>query len=129
TNNKRIVLTHRPIGVVAVIAPYNFPTDISSIAIAHALAAGNTVVWKPSEFAPRACAMVAALASEAGIPDGVINVVQGMGDVGAALVTDDDVDGIFFTGSTKTGKAIPSQAGLKKMLLELGGDGPQIVLA
>lgn len=128
-NNKRIVLTHRPIGVVAVIAPYNFPTDISSIAIAHALAAGNTVVWKPSEFAPRACAMVAALASEAGIPDGVINVVQGMGDVGAALVADDDVDGIFFTGSTKTGKAIHQQAGLKKMLLELGGDGPQIVLA
>lgn len=129
TNNKRIVLTHRPIGVVAVIAPYNFPTDISSIAIAHALAAGNSVVWKPSEFAPRACAMVAELAAEAGIPDGVLNVVQGMGDVGAALVTNDDVDGIFFTGSTKTGQAIHEQAGLKKMLLELGGDGPQIVLA
>ena len=129
TNNKRIVLTHRPIGVVAVIAPYNFPTDISSIAIAHALAAGNTVVWKPSEFAPRACAMVAELASEAGIPDGVLNVVQGMGDVGAALVTSDDVNGIFFTGSTKTGQEIHAKAGLKKMLLELGGDGPQIVLA
>lgn len=129
TNNKRIVLTHRPIGVVAVIAPYNFPTDISSIAIAHALAAGNSVVWKPSEFAPRACAMVAALAAEAGIPDGVINVVQGMGDVGEALVTHDDVDGIFFTGSTRTGEKIASQAGLKKLLLELGGDGPQIVLA
>jgi len=129
SNNKRLVLTHRPIGVVAVIAPYNFPTDISSIAIAHALAAGNTVVWKPSEYAPRACAMVAALAEEAGVPPGVINVVQGFGDIGAALVDSDDVDGIFFTGSTATGKAIAAKAGLKKLLLELGGDGPQIVLA
>jgi succinate-semialdehyde dehydrogenase/glutarate-semialdehyde dehydrogenase len=129
SNNKRLVLTHRPIGVVAVIAPYNFPTDISSIAIAHALAAGNAVVWKPSEYAPRACSMVAALAEEAGIPPGVINVVQGFGDIGSALVEHDDVDGIFFTGSTATGKVIASKAGLKKLLLELGGDGPQIVLA
>jgi succinate-semialdehyde dehydrogenase/glutarate-semialdehyde dehydrogenase len=129
SNNKRLVLTHRPIGVVAVIAPYNFPTDISSIAIAHAVAAGNTVVWKPSEYSPRSCAMVAALAEEAGFPPGVINVVQGLGDVGATLVDHEDVDGIFFTGSTATGKAIAAKAGLKKLLLELGGDGPQIVLA
>lgn len=129
TNNKRLVLTHRPIGVVAVIAPYNFPTDISSIAIAHALAAGNTVVWKPSEYAPRACAMVAELAEEAGVPAGVINLVQGLGDAGAALVESDVVDGIFFTGSTATGMKIAAKAGLKKLLLELGGDGPQIVLA
>jgi succinate-semialdehyde dehydrogenase / glutarate-semialdehyde dehydrogenase len=129
TNNKRLVLTHRPIGVVAVIAPYNFPTDISSIAIAHALAAGDTVVWKPSEYAARACAMVAELAEEAGVPAGVINLVQGLGDVGAALVEHDGVDGIFFTGSTATGLKIAERAGVKKMLLELGGDGPQIVLA
>lgn len=129
SNNKRLVLTHRPIGVVGVIAPYNFPTDISSIAIAHAVAAGNTVVWKPSEYAPRACAMVAALAEEAGFLPGVLNVVQGRGDIGTALVVHDAVDGIFFTGSTATGKAIASKAGLKKLLLELGGDGPQIVLA
>lgn len=129
STNKRLVLTQRPIGVVAVIAPYNFPTDISSIAIAHALASGNTVVWKPSEYAPRACAMVAALAEEAGFPPGVLNLVQGLGDVGAALVEHDDVDGIFFTGSTATGTRIAANAGLKKLLLELGGDGPQIVLA
>lgn len=129
TNNKRLVLTHRPIGVVAVIAPYNFPTDISSIAIAHALAAGDTVVWKPSEYAPRACAMVAELAEQAGVPAGVVNVVQGLGDVGAALVEHDDVDGIFFTGSTATGLKIAERAGVKKLLLEMGGDGPQIVLA
>jgi succinate-semialdehyde dehydrogenase/glutarate-semialdehyde dehydrogenase len=128
TTNKRLVLSHRPIGVVAVIAPYNFPTDISSIAIAHALAAGDTVVWKPSEYAPRACAMVAALAEEAGVPPGVLNLVQGLGDVGAALV-ESDVDGIFFTGSTATGMKIAEKARLKKLLLELGGDGPQIVLA
>lgn len=129
TNNKRLVLNHRPIGVIAVIAPYNFPTDISSIAVAHALAAGNTVVWKPSEYAPRACAMVAELAEQAGVPAGVLNLVQGLGDAGAALVDSDDVDGIFFTGSTATGMKIAEKAGLKKLLLELGGDGPQIVLA
>ena len=55
TNNKRIVLTHRPLGVVGVITPYNFPTDIASIALAHIIAAGNTVVWKPSEYAPISC--------------------------------------------------------------------------
>jgi succinate-semialdehyde dehydrogenase/glutarate-semialdehyde dehydrogenase len=128
TQNKRLVLTHRPLGVVGVITPYNFPTDISSIALAHIIAAGNTAVWKPSEYAPTSCAMVAELFAEAGLPDGVINVVQGLGDVGAAIVDHDDVDGIFFTGSTATGKHIAATAGLKRMLLELGGDGPQIVM-
>lgn len=127
--NKRLLLTHRPIGVVAVITPYNFPTDISSIAIAHAIAAGNTVVWKPSEWAATSCAMLADLFSEAGVPPGVLNVVQGYGELGAALVAHDDVDGIFFTGSTATGERIARAAGLKRQLLELGGDGPQIVLA
>lgn len=129
SNNKRLVLTHRPIGVVTVITPYNFPTDIASIAIAHAIAAGNTVVWKPSEFAPISCAMLASLFAQAGVPPGVVNVVQGYGDVGAALVAHDDVDGVFFTGSTATGEKIAHSAGLKRQLLELGGDGPQIVLA
>ena len=87
TNNKRLVMTHRPLGVVVAITPYNFPTDISSIAIAHIIAAGNTAVWKPSEFSPTCCAMVAQVFEEAGLPPGVVNVVQGFGDVGAALVT------------------------------------------
>ena len=86
TNNKRLVMTHRPLGVVGAITPYNFPTDISSIALAHIIAAGNTAVWKPSEFSPTCCAMVAELFGEAGLPPGVVNVVQGFGDVGAALV-------------------------------------------
>lgn len=129
SNNKRLVLTHRPVGVVAVITPYNFPTDIASIAIAHAIAAGNTVVWKPSEWAATACAKLAALFAEAGFPPGVVNLIQGYGDVGAALVGHEDVDCVFFTGSTATGEKIRATAGLKKQLLELGGDGPQIVLA
>ena len=128
-NNKRLIMSHRPVGVVAVITPYNFPTDIASIAIAHAIASGNTVVWKPSEYAATSCAMLAELFAEAGFPPGVVNLVQGHGDVGAALVAHDGVDAIFFTGSTATGEKISREAGLKKQLLELGGDGPQIVLA
>jgi succinate-semialdehyde dehydrogenase / glutarate-semialdehyde dehydrogenase len=129
TTNKRLVLGHRPLGVVGVITPYNFPTDISSIALAHIIAAGNTAIWKPSEYAPVSCAMVAQLFEEAGLPPGVVNVVQGVGDVGAAIVDHDDVDGIFFTGSTKTGEQIARAAALKPHLLELGGDGPFIILA
>ncbi len=129
TNNKRLVMTHRPLGVVAAITPFNFPTDISSIALAHIVAAGNTVIWKPSEFAATACAMVAEFFAEAGFPDGVINVIQGFGDVGAALVEHKDVKGVFFTGSTATGRQIAVKAALKPQLLELGGDGPFIILA
>ncbi len=128
SNNKRLVLTHRPLGVVGVITPYNFPTDISSIALAHAAVAGNAIVWKPTEYAPLACAMVADMFAQAGIPDGVINVVQGYGDVGEAIVASKDVKGIFFTGSTATGEKIARANPLRPMLLELGGDGPQIVL-
>jgi succinate-semialdehyde dehydrogenase/glutarate-semialdehyde dehydrogenase len=128
TQNKRLVLTHRPLGVIGVITPYNFPTDISSIALAHAVAAGNTVVWKPTEYAPVSCAMVTELFADAGLPDGVINLVQGYGDVGEAIVGSRDVNGVFFTGSTKTGEAIARVDPLRPMLLELGGDGPMIVL-
>jgi acyl-CoA reductase-like NAD-dependent aldehyde dehydrogenase len=128
SNNKRLVLTHRPIGVVAVITPYNFPTDIASIAIAHALASGNTVVWKPSEWTTLSCGTLASLFEEAGFPPGVLNLVQGDGEAGGALVAHDQVDCVFFTGSTATGEKIARAAGLKRQLLELGGDGPQIVL-
>ena len=128
TTNKRLVLGHRPLGPIGVITPYNFPTDISSIALAHAVAAGNTVVWKPTEYAPASCQMVAELFAEAGLPDGVINVVQGLGDTGAAIVDSDDIKGIFFTGSTATGEKIARRNPLRPMLLELGGDGPLIVL-
>ncbi len=128
TTNKRLVLTHRPLGVVAAITPYNFPTDISSIALAHIVAAGNTVVWKPSEYAAVSCAMMADLFVEAGLPKGVINVIQGVGDVGAALVEHEEIKGVFFTGSTNTGREIAVKCALKPHLLELGGDGPFIIL-
>jgi succinate-semialdehyde dehydrogenase / glutarate-semialdehyde dehydrogenase len=128
TNNKRLVLTHRPVGVIGVITPYNFPTDISSIALAHVIAAGNTVVWKPSEYSPICCTMIAAAATEAGLPDGVLNVVHGFGEVGAAVAGHKQVDGVFFTGSTSTGEKIAASALLKPQLLELGGDGPFIIL-
>ena len=128
TTNKRLVLGHRPLGVVGVITPYNFPTDIASIALAHIIGAGNTTVWKPSEFSPLSCAMVAQIFEDAGLPAGVVNVVQGFGDIGAAIVEHKDVDGIFFTGSTKTGEIIAKACALKPHLLELGGDGPFIIL-
>jgi succinate-semialdehyde dehydrogenase/glutarate-semialdehyde dehydrogenase len=129
TNNKRLVQSFRPLGVVGVITPYNFPTDIASIALAHIVAAGNTVVWKPSEYSAISCAMVGDILTEAGLPAGVINIVHGFGDVGAAVVNHDDVDGVFFTGSTATGKKIAEAAALRPHLLELGGDGPFIILA
>ena len=129
TNNKRLVMNHRPLGTVAVITPYNFPTDIASIALAHIAAAGNTIVWKPSEFSPVCCAMVSDLFKKAGLPDGVINVVQGGGDVGANLVDAKGIDGVFFTGSTNTGRKIAEKCALRPHLLELGGDGPFIILA
>lgn len=129
TRNKRLVMSHRPLGVVAAITPYNFPTDISSIALAHIAAAGNTVIWKPSEYSAVSCAMLADVFKEAGLPDGVINVVQGKGDVGAALVDAKGVDGVFFTGSTATGRKIAEKCALRPHLLELGGDGPFIILA
>ena len=128
TTNKRLVMNHRPVGVVAVITPYNFPTDISSIALAHIVSAGNAVIWKPSEFSPVCCAMAADLFKEAGLPDGIINVVQGDGAVGSALVESKDVNGVFFTGSTATGRGIAEKCALRPHLLELGGDGPFIIL-
>lgn len=129
TRNKRLVMTYRPLGVVAVITPYNFPTDIASIALAHIVASGNTVVWKPSEFAAGVCAMMGEIFQRAGVPDGVINIVQGLGDVGAALTEAKGVDGVFFTGSTATGRKIAEKCALRPHLLELGGDGPFIILA
>ncbi|MGC1487129.1 MAG: aldehyde dehydrogenase family protein, partial [Albidovulum sp.] len=128
TTNKRLVMNHRPLGVVTAITPYNFPTDISSIALAHIAAAGNTVIWKPSEYSAVSCAMLADVFKDAGLPDGVINVVQGFGDVGSALVESKGVDGVFFTGSTKTGRGIAEKCALRPHLLELGGDGPFIIL-
>ncbi|BDH46069.1 phenylacetaldehyde dehydrogenase [Salmonella enterica subsp. enterica serovar Choleraesuis] len=120
-----------PVGVVAGIVPWNFPLMIGMWKIMPALAAGCTIVIKPSETTPLTLLRIAELASEAGIPDGVLNVVTGNGAVsGAALSTHPKVAKVSFTGSTQTGKAIARSAAdtLTRVTLELGGKNPAIVL-
>jgi acyl-CoA reductase-like NAD-dependent aldehyde dehydrogenase len=126
---KRIMVVQEPIGVVAAISPWNFPVDIAGIPLVYGLAVGCTVVWKPSEQAPLCANMFAEVLEEAGFPAGTFNVVHGRGDVGSALVRHPDVASVVFTGSTRTGEQVARDAGLKNRVLELGGNGPQIVLA
>ncbi|OIK14977.1 hypothetical protein BIV60_10610 [Bacillus sp. MUM 116] len=128
TNNKRIHVTQAPIGVISVITPWNFPISLSAEILPYALAVGNTVVFKPSEITPFSTELLVKLFDEAGFPPGVINLVQGKGKVGNRIVTHEDVRGVTFTGSTAVGKRIAQSAGLKRTLLELGGNGPQIVM-
>jgi len=118
-----------PIGVVAAITPWNSPLGLLAFKLFPALAAGCTVVVKPSEFTPVSTLLLAELCAEAGVPAGVVNVVTGLGDVGRALVEDRRVDKIMFTGSTPTGRAIGRIAGerLARVSLELGGKSPNIV--
>lgn len=121
----------RPQGVVAVISPWNFPTGVALTMVAPALAAGNSVVLKPSEIAPLECLKLAALAVEAGVPPGIFNVVTGTGArTGKLLALHHDVDMLSFTGSTATGQMLMQYAGqsnLKALVLECGGKSPQIV--
>lgn len=118
-----------PVGVVGQIIPWNFPVLMLAWKIAPALALGNTVVLKPAEFTSLSALLIAELAHAAGLPAGVLNIITGEGDTGAALVEHDDVDKIAFTGSTEVGRIIRKQtAGSGKSLtLELGGKSPFIV--
>jgi betaine-aldehyde dehydrogenase len=118
-----------PIGVVSTIVPWNFPLMIASSSIASALAAGNTVVVKPSPLTPLTILRLAELTEDI-LPPGVLNVVPGSAVVGEALVRHPDVARVFFTGSTETGAKIMAQAaaGMKRLGLELGGKAPTIVL-
>ncbi|ADG06015.1 aldehyde dehydrogenase family protein [Kyrpidia tusciae] len=121
-----------PVGVVAQIIPWNFPLYMAAIKVAPALATGNAVVLKPAEETPLSALYLARLMKEAGIPDGVFNVVTGDGEkTGAALVRHPGVDKISFTGSTAVGQQIMAQAasGIKRVSLELGGKSPHIVFA
>jgi aldehyde dehydrogenase (NAD+) len=120
---------HAPLGVVGQIIPWNFPLLMLAWKIAPALAAGNTVVLKPAEFTPLTALRFAELCAEVGLPPGVVNVVNGDGRTGAALVEHADVDKIAFTGSTDVGRIIrETTAGSgKKLTLELGGKSPFIV--
>jgi (Z)-2-((N-methylformamido)methylene)-5-hydroxybutyrolactone dehydrogenase len=119
-----------PVGVIAAITPWNSPLLLAVTKLAPALAAGNTVVVKPSEHTSASTLLFADLAMAAGFPPGVVNVVTGTGEeVGAALVAHPEVDKVSFTGGTETGREIGRVAGgrLARMSLELGGKSPQIV--
>ncbi|WP_108837094.1 betaine-aldehyde dehydrogenase [Tateyamaria sp. Alg231-49] len=124
------VYTRRePLGVCVGIGAWNYPTQIASWKGAPALACGNTMVFKPSETTPLCALKVAEILHEAGAPAGVYNVIQGLGDVGAALVTDDRVDKVSLTGSVPTGRKVyaAAAAGIKHVTMELGGKSPIIV--
>jgi betaine-aldehyde dehydrogenase len=124
------VILKEPAGVVSVITPWNFPFWILSQKLPFALAAGCTCVVKPSEMTPSTTVMLGELLLEAGIPDGVVNIVLGFGQpVGALMASHPDVDMVTFTGSTAVGKGIAAAASatLKKVALELGGKNPQVI--
>jgi acyl-CoA reductase-like NAD-dependent aldehyde dehydrogenase len=127
------LITREPIGVVAAIVPWNFPLIMAAWKIGPALAAGNSFILKPSEKSPLSAIRLGALAAEAGIPDGVFNVLPGYGHTaGEALALHMDVDCIGFTGSTRTGKRMlqySGQSNMKRVWLECGGKSPNIILA
>ncbi|BET10169.1 succinylglutamate-semialdehyde dehydrogenase [Pandoraea sputorum] len=124
------VVRHRAHGVMAVFGPYNFPGHLPNGHIVPALLAGNTVVFKPSELAPGVAQRTLACWIEAGLPPGVLNLVQGARETGVALAAHDAIDGVCFTGSSATGRALHQQfAGRpdKMLALEMGGNNPLIV--
>ncbi|WP_069298285.1 aldehyde dehydrogenase [Neptunicoccus sediminis] len=127
------MVTKEPLGVVAAVVPWNFPMLMAAWKVAPALATGNSVILKPAEQSPLSAIRLAELALEAGIPEGVFNVVTGDGpEVGRALGLHMDVDGLFFTGSTQVGKYFmeySAQSNLKRLGLELGGKSPNIILS
>jgi acyl-CoA reductase-like NAD-dependent aldehyde dehydrogenase len=122
-----------PVGVVGAIVPWNYPTSLMCWKLGPALAAGCTVVLKPSELTPLTALKLAELSQEAGFPEGVLNVVPGLGDAaGEAIARHPDVDKVSFTGSIRTARRLLRAAGetnLKRLTLELGGKSPQLVFA
>jgi acyl-CoA reductase-like NAD-dependent aldehyde dehydrogenase len=120
-----------PVGVCGQIVPWNFPLLMAAWKIAPALAAGCTIVLKPAEQTPLSALRLGELALEVGFPPGVLNVLSGDGETGAALVDHGDIEKIAFTGSTEVGREIGAKAGraLKRLTLELGGKSPNVILA
>lgn len=126
----RSITRHRPHGPVAVLGPYNFPGHLPNGHIVPALLAGNTVVFKPSELTPLTGEMMIQCWQDAGLPKGVLNIVQGGRTTGQALITHPDIQGIFFTGSYQTGLYLSEMYGShpgKILALEMGGNNPLIV--
>jgi succinate-semialdehyde dehydrogenase/glutarate-semialdehyde dehydrogenase len=126
--NRRVMVIYQPIGVTGFISPWNFPVEMIINCIAS-LMVGNTCVWKPSEWAPYGPQkLTEAFLEGAQLPPGVLNLIYGGPETGDTLVTNDDVGLISFIGSTATGEKIASAAGVKRLLLELGGNGPLVIL-
>jgi acyl-CoA reductase-like NAD-dependent aldehyde dehydrogenase len=127
--NKRLFTFKVAIGTWGIITPWNFPTVIPSEYFGPGIAAGNTIVFKPAEQTPLSGLFLAQCMAEADLPPGVFNLITGLGpSTGDALVSHPGIDGIGLTGETHTGDTIQRRAGVKKLLMELGGNGPQIVL-
>jgi acyl-CoA reductase-like NAD-dependent aldehyde dehydrogenase len=128
---KRVITVRDPIGVIGVITPWNFPWDIPCFNIASILASGNSVILKPAEQTPLSGLRLIQCLQKAGFPKGTVSLVQGVGEVtGEAISSSNLIDGISFTGSTETGRAIAraGSSNLKRLCLELGGNGPMIIL-
>lgn len=123
-------LTHRPHGVMAVFGPYNFPAHLPNGHVVPAIIAGNCVVFKPSELTPMVGEMMVNFWHEAGLPEGVLNIVQGLRETGEALAAHDQIDGLLFTGSSSVGGILSEQFAKrpeKILALEMGGNNPLII--
>jgi acyl-CoA reductase-like NAD-dependent aldehyde dehydrogenase len=125
---KRVLTIRQPHGVVSVITPWNYPVGIPSQYLSAALAAGNAVVWKPAPTTSLVAAQLVECLLDAGLPDGACNLLFGGQEVGEEIVTNGGTHAVGFTGSFPVGNAVASQAGAKPLLLELGGNGPTIIL-
>jgi acyl-CoA reductase-like NAD-dependent aldehyde dehydrogenase len=129
TPGKQVISYRQPRGVYSVITPWNFPINIPVEYLAPAIATGNTVVWVPAPTTSLCAVKLCECLVEAGVPDGVVNLVTGPGEVvGDEIAGHPGVDGIGFTGSPPTGQKIAGRAAGKPMLLELGGNGPVIIV-
>lgn len=132
-SNALHMIVREPLGVVACVTPWNYPLMMAAWKVAPALAAGNSVILKPAEQSPMSALLLARIFAEAGVPDGVFNVVNGFGeDTGKALGLHMDVDKIGFTGSTEVGKLMmiySGQSNMKKVTTECGGKSPQIIMS
>jgi acyl-CoA reductase-like NAD-dependent aldehyde dehydrogenase len=126
--NKRILTIRQPHGVVAIITPWNFPVGIPSEYLSAALAAGNTVVWKPAPTSSIIAIRLVECFLEAGVPEGSVNLLFGEAEVGDEMVANPDTHAVGLTGSSMVGNAVAQRAGAKPLLLELGGNGPTIIL-
>lgn len=131
--NNIATITREPVGVVAAVIPWNFPLDIAAWKLAPALMAGNSVILKPAEQSPLTALRLAELAKQAGLPDGVLNVVTGQGEVvGQALGRHMDIDSLAFTGSTAVGKLFmkyAAESNMKQVWPETGGKSPNLIFA